>query len=91
MQFLKSFFWKSLWQIFVRSNFSKFLLALWEIMVYTSPCCDMIAMKREVATDMVGFSVERMSRGRRSAISAGKPDGKSLYRNMISASEQINV
>lgn len=51
----------------------------------------MIAKKREVATSLVGFSVERMSRGRRSAISAGKPDGKSLYSNIVSAREQINV
>ena len=29
----------------------KILLALAEIMVYTSPCCDMIAKKREVATN----------------------------------------
>ena len=36
-------------------------LAIWESFVYTNPCCDMIAMKREVAANDGRFSVERMS------------------------------
>lgn len=47
------------------SYFFQKLLALEEIILYTMKCCDMIAMKREVAAPKEGgFSVERMSRGR---------------------------
>lgn len=37
------------------SYFFQKLLALEEIILYTMKCCDMIAMKREVATVLVGF------------------------------------
>ena len=40
---------------------NKKVLALLEIIVYTDNCCDMIAMKREVAALISRFSVERMS------------------------------
>ena len=39
----------------------KKVLALFGIIVYTDNCCDMIAMKREVAALISRFSVERMS------------------------------
>lgn len=51
----------------------------------------MIAMKREVAAVISGFFRGANVKRPRSAISAGKPDGKSLYRNILSAKEQINV
>jgi hypothetical protein len=39
----------------------KKVLAMQGIIVYTNNCCDMIAMKREVAALNSRFSVERMS------------------------------
>ena len=39
----------------------KKLLAIPKEISYTNNCCDMIAMKREVAVENDGFSVERMS------------------------------
>ena len=51
----------------------------------------MIAMKREVATHMRGFFRGANVKRPRSANSAGNPDGKSLYSNIFSAKEQINV
>ncbi len=39
----------------------KKVLAMRGIIVYTNNCCDMIAMKREVAALNSRFSVERMS------------------------------
>ena len=43
-------------------NILKKVLEMHEKVMYISYCCDMIAMKREVAAaSTVGFSVERMS------------------------------
>ena len=43
-------------------NFSEKSIAKAKPVVYTNPCCDMIAKKREVAAEKNGrFSVERMS------------------------------
>lgn len=39
----------------------KKVLAKYRTFRYTISCCDMIARKREVAVQMRGFSVERMS------------------------------
>jgi len=39
----------------------KKILAFFRNGMYNNPCCDMIAMKREVATHCGRFSVERMS------------------------------
>lgn len=60
---------KTKFSINVEFNFSfkkklkkiKKVLAMQGIIVYTNNCCDMIAMKREVAALNSRFSVERMS------------------------------
>lgn len=63
----------------------KILLAKAKRLRYTSNCCDMIAMKREVAAkSKAGFSAERMSRNQRNFMNEypfGQETGdKSLYR-----------
>lgn len=45
----------------IKNKKVKKVLAITGLMVYTTKCCDMIAVKQEVATDFSGFSVERMS------------------------------
>lgn len=51
----------------------------------------MIAMKREVATAWWVFPWSECQEAVERGFPAGKPDGKSLYRNIFSAGEQINV
>ncbi len=54
-------------------------LAKPSIFVYTMSCCDMIAKKREVATELsVGFPWSKCQEGRYSG--PYEPDDKSLYR-----------
>lgn len=70
----------------------KKVLAMRGIIVYTNNCCDMIAMKREVATVWWVFPwSECQEVGDQLFLPAGNPDGKSLYKDIVSANEQINV
>lgn len=75
--------------------FLKIFLALFPFLWYSEPCCDMIAMKWEVATVRWVFPwsecQEAGDQRQYALFPAGKPDGKSLYRNIFSATEQINV